>query len=312
LPELVRQMDRAYTAAFFGWPPQRLQGHEAGFFLLAFPVFANIAERVQPEHCVSDGWDSSTTKVVDNAVAGYYKRHGLDDVSSHRALVARAKEMGIYRQIVADTSSAGVCHNCVSMSQSHIRRIDMRFKHVLTALALAVLLYGCTVRSLNPLYTEKDVVLDTGLLGTWTEPSDADNNVTIQRYGPSGYRLVFSEGGKPLEGRLVKLDRYLFLDVTTKDGDDVFSIPAHLFVKIDLKGNTMRTALLNPDWAEKAADLKTLGLSHIRIGGKVVLTAPTKELQDFAVRYAGDESVFTRSKDHGAKEYRRTAIEVGK
>ncbi len=188
----------------------------------------------------------------------------------------------------------------------------MRFKYLLTALTLAVLLNGCAVRSLNPLYTEKDVAFDPGLLGTWTERDDADSNVTFQRYGKSGYRLVLSEGGKPLEGRLVKLSRYLFLDVTTKDGDDVFAIPAHLFVKIELSGNTMRTAMLNPDWAEKAADLKTLGLSHIRIGGKVVLTAPTRELQDFAVRYAGDESVFSRSKDHGAKEYRRTAIEVGK
>jgi hypothetical protein len=73
---------------------------------------------------------------------------------------------------------------------------------------------------------------------------------------------------------------------------NAFAIPGHVFVKIQLNGDTMRTALLNPDWAEKAADLKTLGLSHMRIGGKVVLTATTQELQDLVVRYAGDKSVF--------------------
>ena len=183
----------------------------------------------------------------------------------------------------------------------------MRFKYLLTALTLAVLLNGCTVRSLNPLYTGKDVVFEPGLLGTWAEHDDADKNWTFQRYGENGYRIISSEGMKPLEGRLVKLSGHLFLDVTPKDGDDAFAIPGHVFVKIQLSGNTMLTALLNPDWVEKAADLKTLGLSHIRIGSKVVLTAPTIELQDFAVRYAGDESVFSRG-----EEYRRTAIDMGR
>jgi hypothetical protein len=181
----------------------------------------------------------------------------------------------------------------------------MRFKSLLTALTLAVLLSGCTVRSLNPLYAEKDVVFEPGLLGTWAEHDDADKNWTFQRYGENGYRILCSEGLKPLEGRLVKLSEHLFLDVTPKrsahsdmvvvlpdDVDDVFAVSAHLFVKIELNGDTMRTALLKSDWVEKAADLKTLGLSHIRIGSKVVLTAPTKELQDFVVRYAGDRSVF--------------------
>jgi hypothetical protein len=169
----------------------------------------------------------------------------------------------------------------------------MRLTHVWKALALAVLLNGCTVRSLNPLYTEKDVAFEPGLLGAWVEQDDADKSWTFLRYGENGYRILCSEGGMPLEGRLVKLSGHLFLDVTPKDGEEnAFAIPGHVFVKIQLNGDTMRTALLNPDWAEKAADLKTLGLSHMRIDREVVLTAPTQELQDFAVRYAGDKSVF--------------------
>ena len=183
----------------------------------------------------------------------------------------------------------------------------MRFKHLLTAITLAVLLSGCTVRSLNPLYTGKDVVFELGLLGTWAEHDDADKNWTFQRYGENGYRIISSEGMTPLEGRLVKLSGHLFLDVMPKDGDDAFAIPGHVFVKIELNGDMMQSALLNPDWVEKAAVFKTLELSHTRIGGKVVLTAPTRDLQDFAVRYAGDESVFSRG-----EEYRRTAFDMRK
>ena len=102
LPDLVPPMDRAYTAAFFGWSPQRLQGREAAFFALAFPVYANIAERARAERYASGGWNSSISKVVDNAVVGYCKHYRLDQASYQKALVAKAKELGIYDQIVVE------------------------------------------------------------------------------------------------------------------------------------------------------------------------------------------------------------------
>jgi hypothetical protein len=172
---------------------------------------------------------------------------------------------------------------------------------------MAVLMTGCTVRSLNPLYSEKDVVFEPALLGTWAEHDDADKNWTIQKSGENGYRLVSSEGMKTLEGRLVKLGGQLFLDVAPKDEDDTFTIPAHLFIKIELSGDTMRTAMLNEDWVAKAAELKTLGLSYIRIGDKVVLTGPTKELQDFVVRNAGNGNIFSHLED-----YHRTSLDLGR
>ena len=179
----------------------------------------------------------------------------------------------------------------------------MRLKPLL---ALAVLMTGCTVRSLNPLYTEKDVVFEPALLGTWAEHDDADKNWTFQKSGDNGYRLLSSEGMKTLEGRLVKLGGQLFLDVTPKDEDNNFAIPAHLFIKIEINGDTMRTAMLNAVWV-KAAELKTLGLSYILIGDKVVLTGPTKELQSFVARTAEDESIFRHLED-----YHRTSVDLGR
>jgi hypothetical protein len=65
-----------------------------------------------------------------------------------------------------------------------------------------------------------------------------------------------------------------------------------------LKGDTLQTALLDADWAEHAADYGTLGLSHLRIGSEVVLTASPKELQAFVARYAADSSVFKNHEEH--------------
>jgi hypothetical protein len=179
----------------------------------------------------------------------------------------------------------------------------MRTRLALAVTALAVLMTGCTVRSLYPLYTEKDVVLEPGLLGTWAEHDNTKNNWIFQKSGENTYRLISSEGKTTLEGRLMKLGGYLFLDVTPNDQDSDFIIPAHVFVKIELSGDIMRTALLNPDWVKKAVELKTLGLSFTVIGDNVVLTAPTKELQEFVLRHAGDESVFSH-----LEEYRRIAV----
>jgi len=103
LPRLVPPMDRAYTGAFFGWSPQKIQGNEQQFFKLAFPSYAEVAERVQPEQHVGDGWNTGIAKVVDNAVVGYCKRHHLDEAS----LLKKAKELGVYDQIVAASKSRG-------------------------------------------------------------------------------------------------------------------------------------------------------------------------------------------------------------
>jgi hypothetical protein len=194
----------------------------------------------------------------------------------------------------------------------------MRLTHVWTVLALAVLLNGCTVRSLNPLYTEKDVAFEPGLLGTWEQDTNEMFAMKwiCQKAGENAYRIVWrrvdeepknAEAEYTLEGHLVKLSGHVFLDLEPAC-DDPFAVPAHVFVKIQLSGDTLRTAILDPLWVNKAADRMTLGLGHLRIGGNVVLTAPTNELQDFFAQNAGDESVF----DSGGGEYRRTASDKGK
>lgn len=48
------------------------------------------------------GWNTSPAKVVDNAIVGYCRETLLDRASDNRSLIARAKELGIYDQIVAE------------------------------------------------------------------------------------------------------------------------------------------------------------------------------------------------------------------
>ena len=178
----------------------------------------------------------------------------------------------------------------------------MRTRQLLGVVGLGLLMTACDepVRSLQPLYTEKDPIFEPQLLGMWVEQGDKSDDLLIfQKYEDGAYTVRVGDSPK-LQGRLMKLGGELFLDVTPAESDDAFNIPGHLFVRIRLNGDTLQTALLDSDWTEHAADFGTLGLSHLRIGSKVVLTASPKELQAFVTRYAGDGSVF---KNH--EEYRR-------
>lgn len=74
LPELVVPMDREYTQMFFGWQNPQFQYGQRSCFTEAFGVFAEIARLVNPSQYVSKGWNSSRTKVIDNALVGLMRK----------------------------------------------------------------------------------------------------------------------------------------------------------------------------------------------------------------------------------------------
>jgi len=71
LPDLVVPMDRAYTQKFFGWHNPQFQYGQGRCFKLAFEGFCHIAANVPLQSYVDTGWNSSNTKIIDNAVVGF-------------------------------------------------------------------------------------------------------------------------------------------------------------------------------------------------------------------------------------------------
>jgi hypothetical protein len=72
LPDLVVPIDREYTQRFFEWANPTFQNFPERCFHEAFIAFAHIARRAQPQQYVGDGWYSSRTKVIDNAIVGLW------------------------------------------------------------------------------------------------------------------------------------------------------------------------------------------------------------------------------------------------
>jgi hypothetical protein len=101
----------------------------------------------------------------------------------------------------------------------------MAIAKVLMSLVAVLFLGGCRpVDSLNPLYTQKDLVYDPALLGTWCLKDDNDT-YTLQRSGSATYKLELRGSDKDTneeyqgvwDARLLRLGKFLFLDVVFEE-----------------------------------------------------------------------------------------------
>jgi len=87
-------------------------------------------------------------------------------------------------------------------------------------LVFMAFLSGCQpVDSLNPLYTQKDVVFDPALLGKWTEEG---GTLEFLEGAEHSYAVVFKDDSNPPEqmvmrGHLVNLQGHRFLDLAQKE-----------------------------------------------------------------------------------------------
>ena len=179
---------------------------------------------------------------------------------------------------------------------------------------LAVILGGCIpVASLHCLYTDKDMIFEEKLLGTWVQ--EPNNPKTIWEFTRinepnNAYKLIFTdEEGK--KGSfvvvMVKLQDKLFLDAYPSEVpweledpnqmkwpyDSFFLIPAHTFIKVDSIEPQLKIRVTMDDKMEELLKENPNAIEHTSIDDRIVLTAKTKELQEFVLKYAEDERLFT-------------------
>ncbi len=187
----------------------------------------------------------------------------------------------------------------------------MKLKLILPAVFSALILAGCLVPSVNPLYTEKDLIFDPALVGAWGEAGSEDRN-TFARDGEKGYTWTSQdkESTNVFRAHLLKLGEHRFLDaVLTATSDEWKGIgrasvvvrPVHLFFKVEMEKSTLRIRALNVEWVEKLLKDNPKVIAHERIHepdvheehGRVMLTASTAELQKFVLKYVEEPKGFT-------------------
>ena len=180
---------------------------------------------------------------------------------------------------------------------------------MLSILAMSFIFFaGCNPPfSVNPFYTDKDVVFDEDLLGMWLDESEEPAILFTQ----SEENKYHAEWLMPWESvfytaHLFKIKDKLYLDMHQEGGqgrfdDDVF--PRHTILKVE-KNTRDKLNLLyieigklsnylksNPDavshtynWDDEKANVNWSGI--------LILTAQTKELQDFIFKIRDNKELF--------------------
>ena len=180
------------------------------------------------------------------------------------------------------------------------------------------LLVGC-VRSLHPIYTKSDVIFREDLIGTWKQ---ADQETTwqftesMEDDRDRAYRLVLTDD-KARSGvflaHLVKLNDALFLDLypvaPREESSDFYKFHfqrVHTFLRLELRGENLLLAMMNPYWLEQHLRDHPDAISHTMVTPlghpptsdddnafeRLMLTASTDQLQGFLRKHADDEHAF--------------------
>jgi len=173
---------------------------------------------------------------------------------------------------------------------------------------LAAFLGGCIpVMSLHSLYTKENVVFEKKLLGTWEDPNKTMWQFSDANKPEKAYNLTFTdnEGKKGLfVAHLVKLKDKLFLDVypvpwEQQDPNKIewvyntlFLVPAHTFIKINSIEPQLKMQVTDDEKMREFLKADPNAVKHTLLEDKPVLTASTKELQTFVLKYADDVRVF--------------------
>jgi hypothetical protein len=176
----------------------------------------------------------------------------------------------------------------------------MKAKKILFCL-LALSLGGCIITSLHPLYTDEKLIFEEKLIGKW---SDKDNIWEFKPDEGKRYKMSVFPGYKQghFVAHLVKLKDMMFLDVLPAELPEELKyneyymlhlVPTHSFIKVNQIEPKLQLLQINVDKINEMLEADPNLLKHGVIENHIVLTAQPKEIQDFMLKYANTEDLFS-------------------
>jgi len=174
------------------------------------------------------------------------------------------------------------------------------YKIGLVALIISIFV-GC-VPSWNPLFTDKDLIFDPKLIGTWK--GDREGVWKFEKDGDKHYKLSYSDeqGKATFIAFLLKIEGRQFLNLFLEDGYDkdlqmnglawLTLVPVHLFLRVDEIGTSVKMAMVDSRWLHRYLKENPRAIAHLSHPNRDLLTAETKELQEFVLKHAEGKGLF--------------------
>jgi hypothetical protein len=191
---------------------------------------------------------------------------------------------------------------------------------------LIIFLSGC-LTTLHPIFTEKDLAYDPKFIGTWnTENQGNKGKVVISNLATEnslefpgnisaikqkGYFISYQDStGKTSEqyiAFLARIGKHLYFDYYPTDKkedrklDEFFGVhfvKMHTSYRVDIsKDGSFELTQLDEGYVRKLIDEKKIRISHeIDADDNTVITASTKELQQYLLKYGDEPSAYRSEK----------------
>jgi hypothetical protein len=186
---------------------------------------------------------------------------------------------------------------------------------LLAGLFFILLLLNSCLTTLHPIFTEKDLVADTRLIGKWEKTKDGSMAIyrqagandlkglstELQRNANKIYILEENDPQGNLKSIyyafLVKLGKYYYMDYyptstnEKKSADDFFAahyIPMHNIYRIKFSSNrSFEIQRFDAGYMEKLIRNRQVRIKHeVMEDGDFVITASTEELQQYLIKYS--------------------------
>jgi hypothetical protein len=196
-----------------------------------------------------------------------------------------------------------------------------------TAFALVLIFLSSCLTTLHPIFTEKDLAYDPKLIGTWetdstgnkrravitnlSTESSIDLPENISSIKQKGYLISYQrEDGETTEqyiAFLARIGKHLYFDYYPADKkedrklDEFFGVhfvKMHTSYRVDIsKGGSFELTQLDEGYVRKLIDEKKIRISHeIDADNNTVITASTKELQQYLLKYGDEPSAYRSEK----------------
>ena len=191
---------------------------------------------------------------------------------------------------------------------------------------LLVFLTGC-LTTLHPIFTERDLVYDPKLIGTWKTESQgnkgiviitnlaAENTVelpgNISSIKQKGYLVSYQDENGTTSERyiafLARIGKHLYFDYFPADKkddrkiDEFFSahfVKMHTSYRVEISNDgSFELSQLDDSYVKKLIDEKKIRINHEKnADDNTVITASTKELQQYLLKYGDEPSAYRSEK----------------
>lgn len=194
---------------------------------------------------------------------------------------------------------------------------------IMSALTLVfIFLSGC-LKTLHPIFTEKDLVYEPRLLGNWkTEKQGKSGRVDITNLSAEtminlpgnissikdkGYLITYQDGAAPERyiAFLARIGKHFYFDYFPADKktdeklDDFFTahfVKMHTSYRVDIfKDGSFELSQLDESFVTNLIKEKKTRISHeTDADDNIIITASTQELQQYLIKY-GDEPAAYRN-----------------